>query len=150
MSKISLNSVLWEDKSRHDYLAALEEHIFGLPLDLNTSILLNVLLPYGLEKDNQSATLLFHLLDKGVIFYGSEHGGPRDWSNTYDMWNDTVKSFAAEAHCTVEELQVSLQKALHDVNMHLDGFSFTLTPIAHAWLFGYLSEKKVESVAVPS
>ena len=135
MDKVSLHSVPWQDMSRLNFLGSLEKAIFEkTPIELQTRIILGRRLPYGDEKDGTHASLLFQMLDKGVIYRTDKE--PGDWTNDYILWLADVGNYLAPFEVT----EVEVIKAFEEVNQYLDGFGFVFAKVDHAWLFYYVSE----------
>ena len=131
MDKISIvSSIPWQNVKRRDFLNALEKKIFDLPLSWETKKILLIQFPYRDEKEKVS--LLFHMLNKGVILYAEQE--PCDWSKSYDVWLSDVKKYIKG-----KDMGRKIKKAFAEVNEYLDGFGFVFAKISHAWLFGYVS-----------
>ena len=133
MDKISLGSIPWQDVSRVDYLTALEKAIFALPLNDWTKEVLSVEFPFEDEGNSLSGTILYCMLDKGVIFVNGAE--PSDWSNGYDVWLEHTIAFIDKG---INDEQIKI--AFADVNQYLEKISFDFAVLGHAWLFSYVSQ----------
>ncbi len=129
MNKINLNSVPSQDVERIDYLIALEKAILNLPLSEVTKAILKMIFSY----DESNPTLLFQMLDKGVIYTPGEK--PSDWSNDVQISLQDVR-----LHIPSSVKEEDIREAFEEVNKYLEGFAFVLSVISHAWLFYYISE----------
>lgn len=136
--KISLLSIDWKGKNRNEYLKLLEKAIFALPLKLGTSLVLSTLISNGELENEQEETLLYRMLDKGVIYRGDDCA-PGDWSNSLDIWLEGIKKINSENELFIDEARIN--QVFADVNQYLDGFSFMLGVVSHAWLFTYISKR---------
>ena len=130
--RISLESIPWQNVKRQDFLLALQDAILQLPLKGETKRLLSVTFAYDDFLGNRKKSLLFYMLDKGVIY--QKDIVPSDWSNSLDIWMED--SFFSQNSITEEEVIA----AFEDVNQYLEGFGFVLGIASHAWIFGYVSE----------
>ncbi len=133
MNKIGLDSIPWQNVDRNAFLLALAEAILKLPLKEETVRVLSLKFPREDINGNQTASLLSHMLDKGVILVKNTE--PSDWSNSFDVWMSDINIFVTPYGITEEGVKI----AFEDVNQYLEGFGFVLGVVAHAWLFSYMS-----------
>ncbi len=130
MQKITIHSVPSEDQSRHDFLVALEKLILKQELSQSTATILSI----RTLSTNQKS-LLFRLLDKGVIYRIGDTTG--DWSKGFSMNMDEVATYFIDPYSiTVTDIE----KAFEEVNKYLEGFNFLIAATDTEWSLWYSSD----------